>query len=325
MPLPPLPPRPPMTQPPPTDLAASVTVLALGQFDGVHRGHAQVFASAVREAGRRGGLSAALTFEPRVDVVLARPGVPVPGRLTTPAETTARILQVGIRHVAVWPFDHALAAKSPVDFLQLLRRAFPALQCVVAGEDFTFGACGAGHAGNFQELATLADSRRPLDGRFVPAVVDRFGQKVSSTAIREALLAGKPLRATELLGRPYALAGRVVHGRQVGRTRGLPTANLQIPTDLLLPRPGVYAADALLPDGECRPAGTFVADARDARQALYQSPIEAHLLGFSGDLYGVPLTLRFRRYLRPFRPFASEAEAIHSIRHDLARLRAFRS
>lgn len=294
-----------------------IRAIALGQFDGVHRGHAAVFAAARAEAARLGGASAALTFAPHVADVLF-PGHP-PLRLSTADETARLIRATGIDSVLTWPFDATLAALPPADFLRRLRQECPGLQAVVAGTDYTFGARRAGTPDTFDRNAREADPENPLRALFVPPVLRDDGQKISSTLVRQCLREGDVPAAADLLGRPYRLAGPVIHGRAVGRTRGLPTANVRPPAELLRPAPGVYAVSVQLPgETALRPAAAFLPDAADPRQALYAAPVEVHIPGFSGDLYGQTLPVLFRRRIRPFRPFASKADAIAQVRADLA-------
>ena len=300
-----------------------VVAVALGQFDGVHLGHQAVLRRAIEEARGWGGEAAALTFEPRVDVFFL--GARAPKRISRAAETVELLRRQGLAAVAAWPFDEALAALAPARFLQRLKAEFPALRCVVGGDDCSFGAGGAGNAATFARHAREAAPDAPLRGLFVPPVLDAQGRKISSTLVRQAVAEGDVASAQALLGRPFSVAGPVVHGRAVGRTRGLPTANVDVPSDQLLPAPGVYAVEVAWAGMPPPPGlatawrgGAFVANPADCRQALYKSPVEVHIPGFSGDLYGKTLVARFTRRIRPFIPFASEQDAIRQIHKDLS-------
>lgn len=299
----------------------AVKSVAVGEFDGVHVGHQAVFAEAVRQAQMLGGAASGVTFEPRVDRVLARPGENVAGDLGTVSERKQLMLGQGLGEVAVLEFNAERAQWQPERFLQELRRLWPSVEALVAGEDFTFGAKGAGNAQNFRKIAALADEKRPLRGVFVPAVRTKEGEKVSSSQIREALLAGRVEVAAEWLGRRYQVSGLVVHGRAVGRTWRIPTANLEIPESILVPGPGVYEVDGVLSDGSRWRGGAFVKDAQDQGQTLYRQPIEVHLLDFSADLYGTELCVEFRRKIRGYRKFGSAEEAMRTIKGDLEKVR----
>ena len=297
-----------------------VKAVAVGEFDGVHLGHQAVFAEAVRQAKMLGGTAAGVTFEPRVDRVLACPGAHVLGDLGRVAERKQLMLAQGLAEVAVLEFNSERAQWQPERFLQELRRLWPTVEVLVAGEDFTFGAKGAGNARNFREIAILADDKNPIRGVFVPAVRTPEGQKVSSSQIREALLAGNVVEAAKWLGRRYQVRGHVVHGRAVGRTWGIPTANLEIPENILVPGPGVYGVDVELADGSRWRGGAFIKDEQDRNQALYRQPIEVHLLDFSGDLYGTDLIVEFRDRIRGYRRFASAEDAERTIKGDLEKI-----
>ena len=301
---------------------SAVKSVAVGEFDGVHLGHQAVFAEAERQAQMLGGTAAGVTFEPRVDRVLARAGESVLGDLGSVEDRKQLMLAQGLDEVAILEFNSERAQWQPERFLQELRRLWPSVEVLVAGEDFTFGAKGAGNARNFRKIATLADHERPLRGVFVPAVRTQNGEKVSSSQIREALLVGNVDEAATWLGRSYQLRGKVVHGRAVGRTWGIPTANLNISENILIPGPGVYAVDVLLSDGSTYRGGAFVKDVHDPSQALYRQPIEVHLLDFSGDLYGADLMVAFKARIRGYRRFASAEDAVQTIKDDLAHIRS---
>lgn len=270
-------------------------VLTMGTFDGVHAGHAAVMAETVRRAGQGAEArpSAVLTYDPHPRAVLFGQGPPL---LTTLAEKTSAIAHQHVEHLVVVPFTKELAAWSAERFVdEVLVQRLGAGE-VVLGHDHRFGAYGRGDAAL---LRTLGAARGFSVDEVPPLEVG--GRVVSSSAIRALLAAGDVSEAATLLGRRFTLSGTVVRGDQIGRTLGYPTANLAPDAGKLVPGHGVYALRVQTEDGAwhgglaslgVRP--TF--DGQDVR-------VEAHLLDFSGDLYGQRLTLEFVRFLRPEQRF----------------------
>jgi riboflavin kinase/FMN adenylyltransferase len=287
-------------------------VVAIGNFDGVHRGHVHLFHKA-RELATSDGESAVLTFDPHPAKVLAPAWAPP---LITPlARKLELIAAAGIEVAVVQPFDRELAAHTPEQFFDevLVGRLGAAQVCV--GYDFTFG---RGRAGTVETLRELGHARS-VGVTVVPAVtVD--GIVCSSTKVREFVLEGRVDGAALLLGRPPEVEGEVVRGDGRGRTLGVPTANLRAQTELL-PKNGVYAGWAELADGR-RFAGainvgtnpTFVAD----RPVL----VEVHLLDCDLDLYGAQLRVGFVERLRAEERFSSKEALVAQIHKDIERTRA---
>ena len=276
--------------------------LAAGTFDGVHRGHARVLRAAVARARTLGGEAWALTFDPHPLSVLDPSRAPA---LLTPPDLRNTFLEkTGLDGVVVLPFTPELAALSPEEFVRhhLLHGDW-APEVVFAGDNWRFGAKGAGRLG---DIPALSGGR--IRVRLVPALLDG-GEPVSSTRIRTALANGDINVAARLLGRPYLLRGTVEHGRGVGRSLDAATANLVPLPGSAIPKPGVYAGyargpfpgdlDAVVNIG-VRP--TF----HDAESG--QQTIEAHIIGFSGDLYGKSLELELWSRLRDERAFDSPEE-----------------
>ena len=299
----------------PAPPARPVAALALGQFDGVHPGHRAVLEAAAALARDAGGTAAALTFSPPPDRVL-QPERP-PEALADPEENRDRILACGIDAVALLPFTPDLAATPPEAFLAALPRAFPGLRALATGWNFTFGRGAAGNAENLPALAAA----QGLAVRIVPPVL-HDGIPVASTRIRDALRDGDMPLAAALLGRPHAVSGEVVRGRQVGRSIGFPTANLALSPDLLRPHPGVYAATVRTAPGAApRRAAVFVPDPADPRQQFAGGAIEVHIPDFEGDLYGRRLTVAFRRRLRGHRNFDTLEALAAQLQRDMAVIR----
>ena len=294
--------------------------LAIGNFDGVHCGHRALVATACRLAHAQDGEAAVLTFDPHPARFFA-PAL-APPMLVTLERRLELLAEAGADAVVVEPFTSDFAALSADRFVAEVLRGDLDARHVVVGWDFTFG---AGRQGN----ATLLGSegaRLNIGVTIVPPIMVA-GLVCSSTKIREFVLEGRVEGASMLLGRPFELTGRVVHGVERGRTLGFPTANLDPETDLL-PKPGVYAAWACRVDG-CLPLRlraavsigsnpTFSADGGGASSAV---TVEAHLLDFDGDLYGARLRLEFAGRVRAQRAFPSADELVAEIRRDILRTR----
>src|ERR1700761_4330555 len=217
-------------------------VVAVGNFDGVHLGHRALIEEAEHHARERGAPLAVLAFEPHPQEFF-RPSAE--SFRLTPFRVKARLLaELGVDAMFALPFDAAMAAKSAQDFvLDVLVKGLSA-GCVVVGEDFQFG---KGRAGNASVLAYMGEMEGFGVTVFKP--VEDGSEKISSTAIREALKAGKPDEAARLLGHYWAVEARVEHGDKRGRTIGVPTANMRL-VDFLHPAFGVYAVRASVLEDE---------------------------------------------------------------------------
>ena len=280
--------------------------IAIGSFDGVHRGHAALFERLVREAGARGLESAVLTFEPLPREYFSP--ATAPARLTTLRERLCLLAGLGIARAHVQRFDAAFAAMTPEAFEQRLRAACGA-RWVVVGEDFRYGARRAG------DVATLtaAGRREGFEVEMLP-VVAAGGARVSSTRVRAALAAGDLALAASLLGRPYSITGRVQHGAKRGRGLGFPTANVRLGRA----KPAVHGVFAVKCHGAATRGLEGVASLgiNPAVTDGGQSTLEAFLFDFSGDLYGRRLSIEFHRKLRDEAHFASLDELAAQIRRD---------
>ncbi len=265
-------------------------VIALGFFDGVHLGHGALLRRTAEEAGRRGCTPAVFTFDrPPKEVVT---GVPCP-LLNSPEDRRDLISRLyGITDILMHPFDREMMTTAWDDFVtELLVRRYHAVH-LVAGHDHRFGHKNQGTP----ELLAAKCAALGLGCDIIPKVeVD--GDTVSSTYIRELVEQGQVERAAEFLGHPHVLTGVVGHGRGLGSSRLFPTANLTVPPHVLTPARGVYAAEAVLPDGTRCPAVTNVGT-RPTVNDGDDVTVEASLLDYTGDLYGKTLRLEFRRRLR---------------------------
>ena len=277
----------------PAGLPAARRSVAVGTFDGIHRGHLRVI-----DAARRGGLrTTVVTFDPHPRAVL---GGPVE-LLTTLRRRLELLDQAGVEDVLVLPFDEELASLSAEDFAERMLRGIGA-EAIAAGDTFRFG---RGREGDLDLLARLG-----FDVRRVP-----LAENVSSSRVRELLHAGEAARAAELLGRPPEVEGIVVRGDGRGRELGFPTANLDVPEELLVPPDGVYAGAV----GDHRAA---VSIGTNPHFDGVERRVEAHVLDFDADLYGQRLVVEIWRLIRGQRRFDSLAELVAAIAEDVEQTRA---
>ena len=276
----------------PTELEPARRAVAIGTFDGVHRGHRRVVEAAL-SAGLR---PAVVTFDPHPRSVL---GGPVDMLAT--AERRCELLgELGVEDVLVLRFDERLASLTPDEFAEDVLRAAGA-EIVAAGDGFRFG---RGRAG---DLALL--ERMGFEVRRVPLV-----ENVSSSHIRALLGAGEARQAAALLGRPHEVEGIVVHGDHRGRALGFPTANLDVPPGLLVPALGIYAGEAL---GH----RAAISIGTNPTYGGTERRFEAHLLDFDGDLYGRRLVVEVWQKLRDEVAFTTEAALVEQIAADVEQVR----
>ena len=284
------------------------TVYALGFFDGVHVGHQELLRQCRRLADQMGCRPGAVTFDRHPGALMG--GSP---KLLNTVDDRVRLLrQAGMEVIRVLPFDEALMATPWQKFFRLLVTDLGAAG-LVCGDDYRFGSRGEGNAKLLQQAC---------EEQGIPCVVvaekSIDGVRVSSTHIRNLIEQGEMERAVRFLGHPHVLAGQVVPGKQLGRTLGIPTANLRLPEGVVCPRFGVYACKAVV-DGVEYPAVTNVG----VRPTVSGEgvTIEPWLLDFEGDLYGKELALRFYAFLRPEQKFASLEELQAEIRKNAEQTR----
>lgn len=288
--------------------------VACGFFDGVHRGHQALLAQTRRLADDAGGRAAALSFSPHPLELLAPAQAPA---LLSPVNLRLKLLaENGMDGCILLNFDRAMSALPPAGFIDFLFGKFPNICGLVSGTDWRFGCRQAGDA---EILRTLA-AERAFSLTVLPPVL-HAGEKISSSRIRAELRAGNLDAAAAMLGRPFTVLGEVRPGRQIGRTLGVPTANLLPPGKNPLP-PGSYAARAVLDDGTAHPASAY-AGSRPTYQDTESYYVECHLLDGKHDLYGRELRVEFLRQIRPEMKFRSETELRERIHADLDAAREF--
>lgn len=286
-------------------------VLALGFFDGVHLGHQDLLRACREMADSLSCKAGVLTFESHPDsLVFGR----TPGFINTLSDRDRLLRRYGMETVISLPFDRDLMVMPWQDFYRMLRRDYGACG-IVCGEDFTFGYRGKGNA-------TLLQQACREDGIGCTVVPQRKieGIPVSSTVIRGLLQSGEMEMANRFLGHTHVLTGTVVPGKQLGRTIGIPTANIAFPAELQSLRSGVYACTVSF-EGESYAAVVNVG----TRPTVSGSGInvESWILDYDGDLYGKSLEVRFYTFVRPERKFDSLEDLQAEIRKNADETRRF--
>ena len=283
------------------------TILALGFFDGVHLGHQALLRACRQLADQHGLLAGVVTFDSHPGAVL---GGEAPKLINTPADRQKLLEQYGMDRIISLPFDEAMMATPWQDFLTRLMAEYNAAG-FVCGDDFRFGAKGQGNA----MLLKQACEERGMPCAVVSQqMVD--GIRVSSTHIRGLLEQGRMEEAVRFLGHPHILSGTVVPGRQLGRTIGIPTANLELPQAVVTPKFGVYA---------CK-VGTYMAVTNVGNRPTvggHHTTVEPWILDFAGDLYGKTVTVEFYKFLRPEKKFSSLEDLRREIEKNGVQTRHF--
>jgi riboflavin kinase/FMN adenylyltransferase len=305
------------------DLAALPDALrqgavTVGNFDGVHRGHARIIERLVAQARTEDGPAVAFTFDPH-PVRLLRPEL-APPPLTWIERKAELLARLGIDALVAYPTDQALLDLSPEEFFEQILVTRLAARAIVEGPNFRFGRQRSGTIETLKERCHARDMRLEI---VEPLVVE--GEIVSSSRVRRLIATGDVATARALLTEPYRIRGLVTHGARRGATLGFPTANIE-GIDTLLPAAGVYAGVGIV-----RVQGSRVGGQEESRwsAAINIGPnptfgddavkVEAHLIGFDGDLYGQILEIDFLDRLRDIRTFGSADELKAQLAIDVAR------
>jgi riboflavin kinase/FMN adenylyltransferase len=285
--------------------------LAIGVFDGVHLGHQQIIRQTIADARQHDAVALVVTFDRHPNAIVAPDKTPP--QIFSRSQKLRAIEALGVDALLEIPFHKNFSEKSGEVFIRELARDLGKIFSICVGADFVFG---NKRSGNVALLKTLGvEIGFQVHGH---AAVALDGETVSSTRIREAIRLGNLDAASQMLGRPYAICGRVVEGDRIGRQLGFPTANLDAP-NLVLPPHGVYAASTKI-DGKFFRAAQNIG-VRPTVAAGLQLRVEAHLLDFSGDLYGAELEMEIGVKLRAERKFSSPAGLREQIARDVATVR----
>lgn len=286
-------------------------VATIGNFDGVHLGHRKILETVIAEARRRGQKATVMLFEPQ-PLEFFTPTT-APPRLMALRDKLIALAELGVDQVLCCRFDEGFRSQSAEEFVTNLLVDGLAVSYLVVGDDFRFG---ADRGGDFDYLCDAGE-------RFGFQVIDtptceQDGDRVSSTRIREALMEGRLERAAQLLGRPYGICGRVQQGDRLGRTIGVPTANLK-PGHPRMAVQGVYAVRVTGGGLENAPAvanvGTRPTVGGD------ESRVEVHVLDFQGDLYEKHLDVAFRHFIRPEKKYDGLESLKAAIGRDIQKAR----
>lgn len=288
-------------------------MVAVGKFDGEHRGHQKIIATMLTVAREQGLKTAIFTFGTPPAAVVSGQRRP---QILTNEERRERLHQAGIDYIVEYPFDAEIAAMDGEDFVREILLGAMRMRAIVGGEDLRFGKAGAVNAAKLKSLG-----ERLHFSVYIIQKETEAGEEISSSLIREALAAGDMAKANTLLGMPYTAEGVVQHGNGIGnRILGFPTINLLLPAGKLLPRRGVYQTETVLPDGRTFRSITNVGTNPSVEQdhLSHRLRLESFLLDFSGNLYGTRVRLRFLRFIRPEKKFASLTALKQQIMADLS-------
>jgi riboflavin kinase / FMN adenylyltransferase len=286
--------------------------LAIGFFDGVHLGHQQIIRQTIADARQHDGIPLVLTFDKHPNVVVAPDKAPpliysLPQKLRT-------IESLRIENILLLPFDKQFSAQTGEEFIRCLSRDFGKIHSICVGAEFVFGYKRSGNVTLLKNLG--AELHFQVHGL---SAVSLDGQPVSSTRIREAIRAGNLDDASQMLGRPYAICGKIITGDKLGRKFGFPTANLNV-TGLVLPPHGVYSAVTKW-NGGIYHVALNIGVRPTVATGKPELRVEAHLLDFKGDLYGQELEIEIGEKLRDEKKFASPEELRQQIAQDIAEVK----
>ena len=289
--------------------------VTIGNFDGLHLGHQAMLARLQDVARRRGLLSCVLSFEPHPREFFAPEQAPA--RLSSLREKAECLQRVGIDRLHVFRFDRAFSALTAQAFIeQVLGRTLQA-RYVLVGDDFRYGAKRAG------DFALLQQAGQSLgfDAEFLPTV-EVAGERSSSTAVRQALAAGELEHAARLLGRPYSISGRVVHGDKLGRDIGFPTANIQLKHNRP-PLQGIFAVEVCGLNGEPLPGVASLGKRPTVKGADAVPVLEVHLFDFKAEIYGRRVRVDFLHKLRDEEKYPDLDSLVAQIRRDVDNAKHF--
>ncbi len=281
--------------------------IALGTFDGVHRGHQQVIGAAVERAREIGGTSLVFTFSNHPLSVVAPERCPV--RLMSNEEKKSVMQELGVDVLVNIPFTQEVLSIGAEDFIRMLIEAYEP-KFVVVGPNYTFGYKNQGNS----ELLKEFGKKYGFEVKIHEAVCDT-DDLISSTLIRGYINDGNVEKTADLLGRDFRLTSTVVHGDERGRTIGFPTANLDLPPEAAVPNNGVYAVRAITADGVIHSAVANIGT-NPTFDGIYRH-IEVHILDFAADIYGQELTIEFLAKLRNEQKFSGIEALVNQLHQDV--------
>ena len=285
--------------------------VTIGNFDGVHLGHQELFREVVRRSSEKGGCSVVVTFDPHPLRVLRPDGIKL---ISTVEQKIEQIDRVGIDHLLIIPFDREFAATTAEQFVDMILMERIGMSELVVGYDYAFG---KGRSGNIEFLKEQGRLRGfPVH---VVEALYREDMLVSSTKIRELVGEGRMMDARSLLGRPYQIRGIVQVGKKRGGAEiGFPTANLEVNQDDLVPRIGVYVTQVIC-EGKCY--GGVLNIGYNPTFGEHKLVAETHIFDFNRDIYGKPIKLNLLKFIRDERKFGGISELAEQIGRDVVEAR----
>jgi riboflavin kinase / FMN adenylyltransferase len=297
------------------------SVVTIGAYDGVHRGHQAVIEQVRSQAQTIDARSIVVTFDRHPASVVRPESAPL--LLTDLDQKLERLAATGIDATCIVKFDETSSREAPSDFVKRVLVDGLLAKRIIIGEDFHFGHKRGGNVAMLRELGPKFDfDVTPIE---LISRGDGVDEPVSSTAIRRALAGGQVELATQLLGHHFEVRGVVVHGDQRGRTIGFPTANIEVPKAICIPADGVYAGVLTCNDGTKNICAINLGRRPTFFEHADHSMLEAHLLDFSGDLYGEKVRLTFTHFLRGERKFENIDALKMQLKLDVEQTRAVSS
>ncbi len=294
------------------------SVLTIGAYDGVHRGHQAIIAAVRSQAAELQARSVVVTFDRHPASVVRPESAP---KLLTDLDQKLELLEAtGVDATVLVRFDLEQAGESPDAFVERVLVGALGAQRIVVGDDFHFG---RGRSGNVALLRELG-ARHDFDVEPLPLIDrgDGVDEPLSSTAIRRAIAGGQVELASSMLGRPFQARGRVVQGDQRGRLLGFPTANVEVPNAICIPADGVYAGWYMRPDGARHACAINLGRRPTFYEHADHSLLEAHLLDFNDDLYGEAARVEFTNFLRSERKFDGIDSLVSQLKQDIEHARS---
>lgn len=291
--------------------------LTIGNFDGVHRGHQAMLDRLKQVANQRGLLACAMTFEPHPRELLTP--AQAPARLTSLREKLALMAASGLDQVQICQFNPSFAKMEAEQFVRQILLQTLNIRWLLVGDDFRFGARRKGDTALLQHM--LTDSKQAELAIMPPILLD--GMRISSTSVRQALQSGDLDLATQLLGRPYSISGRVVHGEKLGKQIGFPTANIQL-KHTPPPLSGIFVVEARRASntaGTETIRGVASLGVRPTVAEHGRPILEVYLLDFDEEIYGQQLQIDFLKKLRDEEKFPDMNTMIRQIERDVAQSR----
>ena len=283
------------------------SAIAIGSFDGIHRGH-QAVINKTKEIARENNLSPAVfSFEPHPRQVLSPDHIP--GFITSPEQKVRLLTDLNIDYYFCQEFTKKFAKKDFEEFVENILYKSLNIGHIVVGEDFSFGRGGSGNIEDLKELGEKFDfSVTPL------SIINNHGDKISSTKIRHLISRGEMDEVKGLLGRYYTMAGKVVHGDARGAKLGFPTANLSLNTDYVLPAKGVYAGYVNYNGNRLRGVANY---GHNPTFTVGEYRIEVFIIDLNKNLYGEDLEFSLVKYIRPEKKFDNKNDLIEAIKQDV--------